>query len=78
MVRRQPAIGLAPQLGEGASSSVPREGHERRDEIRRRSILRPDLRDDPAYGMNSPNWDTFSSWEYDPRRRAGYLGDVAF
>jgi hypothetical protein len=34
------------------------------------------LRRDPAFAIESTNWDTFSRWEVRPDRRAGYLGDV--
>jgi hypothetical protein len=33
------------------------------------------LRHDRAYTITSPNWDTFTSWEWDAERRAGYLSD---
>jgi hypothetical protein len=35
-----------------------------------------DLRDDPAFALTSYNWILFGMWEFDPRRRAGYLGGV--
>jgi hypothetical protein len=58
---------------------VPREGRERRDEVRRRrAILPPDLQQDPAYTLNSYNWISFGTWEFDARRRAGYLWVVEF
>jgi hypothetical protein len=34
------------------------------------------LRRDPAFDIESTNWDMFSRWEVRPDRRAGYLGDV--
>jgi hypothetical protein len=34
------------------------------------------LRRDPAFAIESTNWDTFSRWEVRLDRRAGYLGDV--
>jgi hypothetical protein len=34
------------------------------------------LRRDPAFAIESTNWDTFSRWEVRPDRRAGYLGDI--
>jgi hypothetical protein len=34
------------------------------------------LRRDPAFAIESTNWDTFSRWEVHPDRRASYLGDV--
>jgi hypothetical protein len=50
-------------------------GRERHDEVRRRRfILLSDLRDDLAFDINSCNWIMFETWEFDPRRRAGYLG----
>jgi hypothetical protein len=73
MAGRKPAWrGLVPQLEARAGPSVPREGRERRDEVRRRrAILSPDLREDPAYALNSYNWISFGTWEFDARRRAG-------
>jgi hypothetical protein len=56
---------------------VPRGGPERRREIRQRRALLPmHLWRDPAFAIESTNWDTFSHWEMCPDRRAGYLGDV--
>ena len=58
---------------------VPEQIRERREEVRRRrTVLPPDLRDDPAFAVTSYNWIAFGTWEFDPRRRAGYLGDEAF
>jgi hypothetical protein len=58
---------------------VPREGRELREEIRRRVILSLDLRDDPAFSLNSYNWVTFEmTWEFHPSPRVGYLDDVVF
>jgi hypothetical protein len=34
------------------------------------------LQRDPAFAIESTNWDTFSRWEVRPDRCAGYLGDV--
>jgi hypothetical protein len=34
------------------------------------------MRRDSAFDIMSPNWDTFSRWEYRPERRVGYLGDA--
>jgi hypothetical protein len=34
------------------------------------------LHRDPAFAIESTNWDTFSQWEVRPDRPAGYLGDV--
>jgi hypothetical protein len=36
------------------------------------------LREDQAYALNSYNWISFGTWEFDVRRRAGYLGDVDY
>jgi hypothetical protein len=56
---------------------VPRDGPERRREIRRWWALLPmHLRRDPAFDIESLNWDTFSQWEVRPDRLAGYLSDV--
>jgi hypothetical protein len=53
---------------------VPPDGEERRDEVRRRrAILPADLREDPAYTLKSYNRISFGTWEFDARRRAGYL-----
>jgi hypothetical protein len=57
---------------------VPRRGRQRRDEIwHRRAILPPDLRDDPAFDMDSEWWDRLA---YEPclRRRSGLLGDAEY
>ncbi|MBS2180363.1 hypothetical protein KFZ29_25365, partial [Salmonella enterica subsp. enterica serovar Typhimurium] len=55
------------------------EGREWRDEVRRRrAILPPDLREDPTYALNSYNWISFGTWEFDARRRAAYLADVDY
>jgi hypothetical protein len=54
---------------------VSREGRELREEIRRRVILSLDLRDDPAFSLNSYNWVTFGRT---PSPRVGYLDDVVF
>jgi hypothetical protein len=46
-------------------------------EIRRwRDLLPRALRWDPDFAISSPNWDTFSQWEWHPDRRAGYLSDA--
>jgi hypothetical protein len=34
------------------------------------------LRCDLDFAIASPDWDTFSAWEWCPERRAGYLGDA--
>ena len=48
---------------------VLHEGREQREEVRRlRTILPPDLCDDPAFAVNSYAWITFGTWEFDPRR----------
>jgi hypothetical protein len=53
-------------------SPVPRDGPERRREIRwRRALLPMHLRCDPAFDIESLNWDTFSWWKVRPDRRAG-------
>jgi hypothetical protein len=31
-----------------------------------------------AFSLHSNNWLTFEAWEFNPRRQAGYLDDVAF
>jgi hypothetical protein len=57
--------------------SVPREGSERVQEIlQRRAFIPPHLRRDQAYVIASLNWNTFSRWEWNVERCAGYLGDV--
>jgi hypothetical protein len=57
-------------------SLLSRSRAERIAEIRRRrALLSVELRRDPAYAIGSTNWDTFSSWEWDAVRWAGYLGD---
>jgi hypothetical protein len=38
--------------------------------------LPADLREDPAYTLNTYNWISFGTWEFDARRRARYLGAV--
>jgi hypothetical protein len=58
---------------------VPREGLERVREIHRRHGHLPvHLRRDPniAIAITSPNWDTFSAWEWRPEQCAGYLDDA--
>jgi hypothetical protein len=56
---------------------IPRGRPERRREIRRRHALLPmHLRRDPAFAIESTNWDTFSCWEVRPDRHTGYLSDV--
>ena len=46
---------------------VPPTGRDRRREIeRRRFILPPDLRADPAFAANSRNWLSFGTWEFHP------------
>jgi hypothetical protein len=40
--------------------------------------LPPDLREDPTYTLNSYNWISFGTWEFDAHRRTGYLGDVEY
>jgi hypothetical protein len=37
-----------------------------------------DLREDPAYALNSYNWISFGMWEFHARGRAGYLGDLDY
>ncbi|KAK1669924.1 hypothetical protein QYE76_058083 [Lolium multiflorum] len=37
-----------------------------------------DLREDSAYALNSYNWISFGTWEFDARRRARYLGDLDY
>jgi hypothetical protein len=57
---------------------VPRHGRARRDEIRRRQVILPlDLRDDPAFDMDSEWWDRPA---YEPclRRRLGLLLDTEY
>ena len=80
MARRELAgRGLVPELAARAGPPVPRSGRERRDEVRRRrAVLPPDLREDPAYALNSYNWISFGAWEFDARRRAAYLADVDY
>jgi hypothetical protein len=57
---------------------VPHHGRAHCDEIwRRRAILPPDLRDDPAFDMDSEWWDHPTD-EPCPRRRSGILGDVEY
>ena len=43
-----------------------------------RFILPPYLHADPAFAANSHNWISFGTWEFHPRRRAGYLGGFDF
>jgi hypothetical protein len=58
---------------------VLHEGRERRGKIRRHIfILPPNLREDPAFAIGSLNRRSFVAWEFDPRRRAGYLDDMSF
>jgi hypothetical protein len=58
---------------------VPHEERQRRYGIyRHRFIQPPDLREDPTFALNSYNWSTFGTWEFDPRRHAGYLCDIDF
>jgi hypothetical protein len=45
---------------------------------RRRPILLANLREDPAYALNSYNWISFGTWGFDARRRARYLGDLDY
>jgi hypothetical protein len=60
-------------------SPLPHEGHKRLDKIPRgRFSLPPDLRDDPAYAINTYNWITSGASDFNPHLRAGYLGDVNF
>jgi hypothetical protein len=40
--------------------------------------LPSDLREDPAYALNSYNWISFGTWEFHARRRAGYLANVDY
>jgi hypothetical protein len=57
---------------------VPRRGWARRDEIqRRRAILPLDLREDPAFAMDSEWWDR-PAYDPCPRRRSGLLGDEEY
>jgi hypothetical protein len=43
---------------------------------RRRALLPPALRRDPAFAIESGAWDMFGRWEWNAERRAGYLGDT--
>jgi hypothetical protein len=46
-------------------------------EIHRRRVLLPHaLRRVPDFAISSPNWDTFSRWEWRSDRPAGCLGDA--
>jgi hypothetical protein len=57
---------------------VPREGCERRDEIHRRCFIPPpDLHDDPTFALNSYNLVTYGTWDFHPRRQAGYFNQGA-
>jgi hypothetical protein len=57
---------------------VPRRGQERHDKIRRRwAILPPDLREDPAFAMDS-EWRDCPAYEPCPRCRPGLLGDTEY
>jgi hypothetical protein len=40
--------------------------------------LPPDLQEDPVYALNSYNWISFGTWEFDARCRTGYLGDLEY
>jgi hypothetical protein len=40
--------------------------------------LSGDLQEDPAYALNSYNWISFGTREFDARRRAGYLGELDY
>jgi hypothetical protein len=40
--------------------------------MRRRALLPPHLRRDPAFAITSSAWDTFGSWEWRADSRAGY------
>ncbi|KAK1679789.1 hypothetical protein QYE76_040637 [Lolium multiflorum] len=52
---------------------------ERSAEIRhRRWYLPSDLHADPAYAIDSNTWRTWRKTEKDPRRMAGFLGDIEF
>jgi hypothetical protein len=57
---------------------VPRRGRAGRDEIRCRwAILPPDLREHPAFDMDSESWDR-PAYEPCPRRQSGLLGDAEY
>ncbi|KAK1651700.1 hypothetical protein QYE76_069505 [Lolium multiflorum] len=58
--------------------SVLHAGRVRYEVGSRRFILPSNLREEPAFDLNSYSWIMFGTWEFDPRRRAGYLGDVRF
>jgi hypothetical protein len=56
---------------------VPRRGQEQVLKIRRRrALLPPTLRRDPAFAIESSAWDTFGRWEWNTEQRADYLGDT--
>jgi hypothetical protein len=58
---------------------VPRKGRVRREEIRRhRLILPPDLREEPAFALDSDMWDKFRMLEWDALRHADFLDDSKF
>jgi hypothetical protein len=57
---------------------VPREGCEWHDETRNCFILPPNPWDDLAFIIDSYNWQSFRPWEFDLRRRAGYLDNIGF
>jgi hypothetical protein len=57
---------------------VPRREQERRAEIRRRQAILPsDLREHPAFDMDSKWWDR-PAYEPCPRHRSGLLGDAEY
>jgi hypothetical protein len=56
---------------------VPHEGLALNNEIRcHRHFLLLDLWEDPTYALNSPTWDTFEGFEWDPQRHVGLLGNT--
>ncbi|KAK1631985.1 hypothetical protein QYE76_006300 [Lolium multiflorum] len=69
--------GLTPNSRACRSPPVPR-GQSGGTRCARRAILPPDLREDPAYALNSYNWISFGTWELDAQRCAAYLGDVDY
>ena len=53
--------------------AVPTTARARAAEInRRRSLLTPEQRNDPAYSINSSNWDRWFHEEHEQRRRTYY------
>jgi hypothetical protein len=51
-------------------------GLERHDEVPSDLVGRSPRR--PAYALNSYNWISFGTWEFDACRRAGYVGDLDY